>query len=267
MNLLIVIIELLLSFILFIIMNYFSDNKLNKFDIIIIPNIMMILLASIFTKLKDFMILCIIFYLVIDIIYVFLISKKSLLINNISYYLNSIITLIIGVIIYQFFLLKVEYAYVDMEVFKNFIWVLIILYLYNKLNIRTIKLERKDKDNSHECYKEFVIINYAKLKNKYGYLVKTNIDVENILYSIMIYEIYKNNKNVISLLKDKFNNQTGLFNKNISTEENIVNLKEKLENKYKKLRTNKIEGIVKNCYQDLKDCNEVLKINDILKSF
>ncbi|MBQ8891444.1 MAG: hypothetical protein IJ068_01100 [Bacilli bacterium] len=267
MNLLVLIVELLLSSILFLLMNYLSDNKLNRIDTIIIPNISMILLACIFTKLKDFMILFLIFYLVIDFIYVFLISKKSLLINNKNYYLNSIITLIIGIIIYQFFLLKVEYAYVDMEVFKNFIWVLIIFYFYNKLNIKSIKLDKLDNDNYLEYYKEFVVLNYARLKNKYNYLIKTNIDIENVLYSILIYETYKKNKNIIYLIKDRFNKKNNLFDNDKTIEENIVFLKDKLEAKYKRVKNNKLESIIKDNYKDINDYNEILKIMDIIKEF
>ena len=138
MNLLIVFVIILLSLLLFILINYLSDNKISGVDYILIPNISMILFASIFTRLKNYMILFIIFYLVIDFMYVFLISKKELLINIKNYYINNFLTLLLGIIIYQFFLLKVNYAFVDMEVFKNFIWVMIIFYFYNKLNLKSI---------------------------------------------------------------------------------------------------------------------------------
>ena len=68
-------------------------------DTILIPNISMILIASIFTKLKDYMILFIIFYLVIDFIYIFLVSKKNLIIDNKNYYINNILTFALGIII------------------------------------------------------------------------------------------------------------------------------------------------------------------------
>ena len=129
MNLLILLVIMLLSLFLFIGIDYVGENKINKIDTIIIPNVCMIIIASLFTKLKDYMILFIIFYLVIDFIYTFLISKKELLIDTKNYCLTSLMTLIVGTIIYEFFLTKVEYAYVNMEVFKNFIWVMIILYL------------------------------------------------------------------------------------------------------------------------------------------
>jgi len=271
MNLLIVLVELLLSLLMFILMNYLSDNKISKTDTILVPNIAMILLASIFTKLKDYMILFIIFYLVIDFIYIFIISKREMLINIKNYYINTILTLTLGIIIYQFFLLKVKYTFVDMEVFKNFIWVIIILYFSSKLNIKEIKFAKDEEENSLKYFKEFVIVNYAKLKNKYDYLIKSNSDIEDLLYTFMIYEISNNNKNIISLIKNKINNKNGIMNiesnRKISDEESIVIAKEKLESKYKKIRnSNKIESLIKDNYSN-KEYNDLKNIYDIIVNF
>lgn len=273
MNLLILVVEILLSFLLFIIMNTLEEKNLNRIDTILIPNISMILISSIFTKLKNYMILFIIFYLVIDFIYVFLVSKKDLLISKKNYYINSLITLLLGIIIYNYFLLKVKYSYVDMEVFKNFIWVIIILYFYNKLNLKTFKLEKEEKDNYNNYYKEFVVINYARFKNKYSYLIKTNENIENILYSFMIYETYKKNKNIISLVKEKINNKNryGIMNiesdHKLSDEESIVIIKENLEAKLKRIKNkNEItEKLIKDKYS--RDYKEIIEILNIIKEF
>ena len=274
MNLLILIILIFLSLVLFLTMNYLSEEKINRMDTILIPNISMILLASVFTKLKNYMILFLIFYLVIDFIYIFIISKKNLIIDNKNYYINSILTFILGIIIYQFFLLKVEYAYVNMEVFKNFIWVMIILYFYNKLNLKSIKLEKSEKENFNLRFREFVIINYARLKTKYSYLIKTNEDIENLLYSFMIYEIYKKNTNVISLIKDKILNKNKYNMLNIKSdhkltiEENIVLMLEKLENKNKRIKNKdeKIDKLIRDNYNK-DDYLEIIKILEIIKDF
>ena len=266
MNLLILFLEILLSIIVFLLMNYLTEDKLNKIDTIIIPNISMILLACIFPKLKDFMILFLCFYLFIDFIYTFIISKKALLISKKNYCFSTFSTLILGILIYQFFLLKVKYAYVDMEVFKNFIWVIIILYFYNKLNVKSINLTKFDNDNYEEYYKEYVIMSYAKLKAKYSYLIKTNIDVENILYSFLIYEDYQKNKNVINLIKENIN-KNNVLNKDISIEENIVKLKEKLESKYRRVKNNKVDSLIKDNYKEEKSYNEIIKILNIIEEF
>lgn len=278
MNLLIIIIELLLGVLFFILMSYLKDRNINRMDSCLLPTIMMILLAAIFTKLKDYMLLFLIFYLIADYIYLFLIIKEEYLIDKKNYFINTIITLLIGVITYQFFLLKVKYAFVDMEVFKNFIWVLIIIYFYNKINLKTIKLTKLDNDNKDSYYKEFVIVNYAKFKNKYSYLIKTNLLVEDILYSFMIYELSKKNKNVILYLKDKYNNNDkyGIMNVDsnhfITDEESIIIVKEMLEEKVKKLNRvknndEKIIKLIKEKYHNEEDVKSILKILNIIVEF
>ena len=274
MNLLILTVIILLSVVLFLTMNYLSENKINRIDIILIPNISMIVIASIFTKLKNYMILFLIFYLVIDFIYIFLISKKNLIIDNKNYYIDNIITLMIGLIIYEFFLLKVSYAYVDMEVFKNFIWVMIILYFYNNLNFKSIKLSENEVKTFDSRFKEFVIITYARLKSQYSYLIKTNEDIENLLYSFMIFEIYKKNKNVFFLIKDKIKNKNkyGILNiasdHPLSNEESITIIREKLENKSKRIRNkqNLVDNLIKDNYNN-DDYSEIIKILNIIKEF
>ena len=278
MNLKIIIIEILLSILLFILMNYLKLKKINRIDTILIHNIIIIILASLFSKLKNYMILGLLFYIVIDYIYTFIITKQGLLKNEKIYYKNLFLTLILGIIIYEFFLLKVKYAFVDMEVFKNFIWVLIILYGYQKLNIKSIKLDEEEKENLDNTYKEFIIINYAKLKNKYSYLIKTNSYTENILYSFMIYETYLKSSNFINYLKNKLikNKRYGIMNlesdHKLTDEESIVLVKENLESKLNKLKRTKnkdeiIEKLIKVKYKQNKEVKEINKILNIIIDF
>ena len=152
-----------------------------------------------------------------------------------------------------------------MEVFKNFIWVMIIMYFYNKLNLKSIKLEKFETDNYDKYFKEFVIVTYAKLKNKYDYLIKTNKDIENILYSFLVFERYKKNKNIISLLNEKVSNKS----QKVTIEESIVMTKEKLKNKIKRIKNkqNIIDTLIKDNYKDSNDIENINKILDIIKEF
>ena len=265
MNLLSLFILILLSLLMFIIMNYLNDFKLSLFDRIIIPNISMIILSSIFTKLKQEIIIFLIFYIFIDCIYLFVISKQELLVDAKNYFLTSIITIFIGIIIYYFFLLKVEFSYVDMEVFKNFIWVLIILYFYHKLNLKSMKIELLEKDNYDSHYKEFIVVSFAKLKNKYKYVIKTTKEIEIILYSFMIYEAYKKNQNIIKNIKNR------IINRNIPNDDSkdIISIKEKLESKAKRIKNKSelVSKLVKENYKDINDYQEILKIIKIIEEF
>lgn len=277
MNLLIIVIELLLAIVLFFMMNILKENKLNRIDTIVIPNISMIILACIFPKLKDYMILLLFFYLVLDFIYVFIITKQGLFKNEKVYYVNIFLSLIFGLCVYHFFLLKVEYAFIDMDVFKNFIWILIILYFYQKFNLKSIKLDKFENENMDKTYQEFVVVCYAKLKNKYGYLIKTDPVIENILYSFMIYETHEKSSKYLLRLKDKFKNKKHTYSilnvesdNKISDEEAIVLIKEKLESKYKKIKKDKElieEKLIKEKYKQSKDFKEIENILNIIKDF
>ena len=279
MNLLIVLLEFLLAMVLFLIMNFLKEKKLNRIDTILLPNICLILLASIFPKLKDYMILLLLFYLSLDFIYIFLITKQGFFKNEKVYYQNIILTLLLGLGIYHFFLLKVEYAYVDMDVFKNFIWILILLYFYQKLNLKSIKLDKFESDNKDATFQEFVVVSYAKLKNKYGYLIKTDSILEDILYSFMVYETFQKSNNYVKFLKEKLKNKKRTYgimnvvsNEKITDEESIVLIKEKLELKYKKLKKEKdieiiTEKLMKEKYKQSKEINEIKKILQLIQEF
>ena len=189
MNLGIIVLEIALAFILFIIMNFLKKKKVSRYDTIILPNIFMIIAAAIIPWFKDYTLPMLIFYLAFDVLYLIVVSKRQILEDEKEYYKTLIITLILGIIIYNFYLLKVENAFLDMEIFKNFIWVLIILYFLKKINIEEIKPKEKVEEDYNKRYQEYVVVCYAKFKNKYAYLIKTKeTDIENLLYSYLIYE-------------------------------------------------------------------------------
>ena len=173
-------------------------------------------------------------------------------------------------------ILKVEYTFVDMEVFKNFIWILIIMYFYQKLNVKSIKLDKFESDNKDKTYQEFVVISYARLKNKYGYLIKTDSMIEDLLYSFMIYETYQKSYNYKQILIDKIKNRNKRYgilnvetNNKVTDEESIVLVKEKLETKYKRIKKDKDikDKLIKEKYKQKKELEEINKILDILKEF
>ncbi len=279
MNLTIILIELLLAIFLFLLMNLKEIKNLNRIDNIIIPNIYLILVSSLLPKLKNYVILILFFYLTIDFIFVFLITKRGLFKNLKVYYQDRILVLILGLLSYQFFLLKVTYAFVDMDVFKNFIWVLILLYGYQKLNVKSIKLDSLEEQMQEDDFQEFVVVLYAKLKNKYGYLIKSDSKIEEMLYSFMIYETYLKSNHFVLYLKKKYINKEHSYgimqvesNEKINDEESIVLMKEKLELKLSKLKRSKDkdeidEKLIKEKYKTKNDIKEIEKILKIIKEF
>ena len=150
------------------------------------------------------------------------------------------------------------------------------MYFYQKFNLKSIKLDKFENDNQDKTFQEFVVICYAKVKNKYGYLIKTDSVVENILYSFMIYETYNKSDKYLINLKNRIKSKNNYYsilniesNTKLSDEEAIVLIKEKLENKYKKIKKDQDveEKLIKEKYKQNKDIKEVKNILNIIKEF
>ena len=277
MNFMIVIYEILLALLLFIIMEVIKNKTKEDSLIYLFPNIYIILVASIFTSLKNYTLIILILYLLLDIINTYVLTQKESLIEDSIYFKNILITFIIGLIIYNFYLLPVDNAFFNINEFKNFIWMLVILYLYQLFKNSNIKDKKIIKNNYDKHFKEYVILNYAKFKNKYSYLIKVkNKDIENVLYSMLIYESLVNSglNKYLKRIRNRINqvNIYGIMNVNsnhfITDEESIVIVKDKLVKKYHHLKkdSNTLE-LIKVKYQDKESIFEIKKILKIIEDF
>ena len=277
MNFFIVIYEILLALLLFIMMEVIKNKTKEDSLIYLFPNIYLILVASVFTSLKNYTLIILILYLLFDIINTYVLSQKESLIEDSIYFKNILITFIIGLIIYNFYLLPVDNAFFNINEFKNFIWVLVILYLYQLFKNSNIKDKKIIKNNYDKHFKEYVILNYAKFKNRYSYLIKVkNKDIENVLYSMLIYESLVNSglSKCLKRIRNRINqvNIYGIMNVNsnhfITDEESIVIVKDKLVKKYHHLKKdcNTLE-LIKVNYQDKESIFEIKKILKIIEDF
>ena len=277
MNFFIVIYEILLALLLFIMMEVIKNKTKEDSLIYLFPNIYLILVASVFTSLKNYTLIILILYLLFDIINTYVLSQKESLIEDSIYFKNILITFIIGLIIYNFYLLPVDNAFFNINEFKNFIWILVILYLYQLFKNSNIKDKKIIKNNYDKHFKEYVILNYAKFKNRYSYLIKVkNKDIENVLYSMLIYESLVNSglNKYLKRIRNRINqvNIYGIMNVNsnhfITDEESIVIVKDKLVKKYHHLKKdcNYLE-LIKVKYQDKESIFEINKILKIIEDF
>lgn len=277
MNFMIVIYEILLALLLFIMMEVIKKKTKEDSLIYLFPNIYIILVASIFTSLKNYTLIILILYLLLDIINTYVLSQKESLIEDSIYFKNILITFIIGLIIYNFYLLPVDNAFFNINEFKNFVWMLVILYLYQLFKNSNMKDKKIIKNNYDKHFKEYVILNYAKFKNRYSYLIKVkNKDIENVLYSMLIYESLVNSglSKYLKRIRNRINqvNIYGIMNINsnhfITDEESIVIVKDKLVKKYHHLKkdSNTLE-LIKVKYQDKESIFEINKILKIIEDF
>ena len=148
----------------------------------------------------------------------------------------------------------------------------------DKFTIDFIENKRKLTDKLGE----YIVVSYARLKNKYNVYVNTkNKDIKNIVYSIMVYENYKNPyffRKLDNLLVKYGKEATELgimqikTTKIITDEESIKLALNKISKSYEKEVSNKmtsqnLKNILKKYKNDDTFIEEVSDIYDKIKVF
>ena len=88
MNFMTFIYEILLALLLFIMMEVIKTKTKEDSLIYLFPNIYIILVASVFTSLKNYTLIILILYLLLDIINTYVLSQKESLIEDSIYFKN-----------------------------------------------------------------------------------------------------------------------------------------------------------------------------------
>ena len=192
-------IYIILGIILFIIIKHIENKyKINRREWLIFSIIIMLLFAGILVRLginyTSDIFLIFVFMMLTDIFYNSYILEQDFFSKedkNIYYY---ILLIIIGFIINQEFINKVEEVFLTGEDLRLIIWLLVIIYLY-KFSISKNILSTNIKESTKFISKDSILISYVKLKEKYYEECNyDNKDISNIIYSIMIYENKKRSK-------------------------------------------------------------------------
>lgn len=191
-------IYIILGIILFIIIKYIENKyKINRREWLIFSIIIMLLFVGILVRLginyTSDIFLIFVFMMLTDIFYNSYILEQDFFSKedkNIYYY---ILLIIIGFIINQEFINRVEEVFLTGEDLRLIIWFLAIIYLY-KFSISKNILSN-NKETTKFISKDSILISYVKLKEKYyDECNYDNKDISNIIYSIMIYENKKRSK-------------------------------------------------------------------------
>lgn len=194
------IIQFVFAFFLFLILNYFEnkEDKNNNINHIIIPSIYIIVLSGVFSSLKwtslnENIFMVIVFELIIRLIYVKSILKREVLVNNKYYFTIYLFAILFGVIIDFNIISKVDTVIPSAESILPGLWLLIIIFVYSLLKDKLTLKFIQDKKKFTDKLGEYVVVSYARLKSKYNKVVNNkNKEINRIIYSIMIYENYKN---------------------------------------------------------------------------
>lgn len=276
-------IYIVLGIILFIIIDYIDIKyKINRREWLILSIIFMLVFAGILVRLginyTSDIFLVFVFMMLADIFYNSYILEQDFFSKedkNIYYY---ILLIIIGFIINQEFINRVEEVFLTGEDLRLIIWLLVIIYLY-KFSISKNILSTNIKESTKFISKDSILISYVKLKEKYYEECNyDNEDISNIIYSIMIYENKKRSKLLRRI--DNFNykinggiKKLGIMqveSKKFITDSESINITykkiTKLYDKYNKKKDKNISFKVLDDYLK-EESNNVKYIYEVIKKF
>ena len=281
MNLFVLLLQVIFTIPLFCILEFFNKKELSNIQKILIPVVYIIILSALCTEIKSNIYLIVIFEVFLHNFYTNHIINKEILVNKKEYFINSIISILLSVFIYDYFISKVDSVIPQAEEFRPLLWFLIIIFLYNLFKNNFVKVEKLKKNNFIDRKREYVVITYAKLKNKYYRIVKSkNILVNRVIYAIMIYENYKNPvlvrrfTNIINRFINK-ESKYGIMQveseKEVDDEKSIKLVLAKMDKSYTKIDKklsdmDKVSLLLKEKYEDIEYINDVIDIyNEIIE--
>lgn len=279
MKLSVIFIQLLLSLPLLGIMEYFNNKKISNIQKILIPVIYIVIVSGLCMDIKDNIYLIVIFQVVMHEFYINNVTGNNLLINKKEYLINSLVSVILSIFIYNYYISKVDSILPLPNEFRSILWFLIIIFIYCLLK-EHLKVSSPNNVSFIERKREYVIVMYAKLKNRYFKVVKSKKDLVNkLIYAMMIYENYTHPliSRKITVIKRKIFENTyhyGIMqvesNQEIDDEESIrrrMDEIEKIITKKSNKSKNDIRSILEEIYSDTNKINNICDIYDEIISF
>lgn len=278
-------IYLIYSLILFLIIEYLNiKNKTNSINNIVVSLIYLIIISGITPARTYSIFLVIILELLIRIFYTNYILEKNFLKQNRNNLKTYLITIVLSYILNITFINKVDSVFPTPDQLKTIIWLAIIIFVYiilkDNITINNI-IEKKKTFNDKE---EYIITEYAKLKNKYSeYIITKYQELIPIIYSLMVYENYYKPSIIrkLDIIKFKIDNEErklGIMQiktKKIITDEESIELAiKKLEKIYDKIFNNKkikkdnnLISLIKEYTKEENNSEEVIDIYNKIVEF
>lgn len=193
MDLFILLVQLIFTVPLFCIMEYFNRKEISTIQKILIPVVYIIVLSGFCSEVKENVYLVVVFEVFFHNFYTNRIVNKDMLVNKKEYFINSLISIILAIFVYDYFISEVDSVLPQPTEFRSLLWFLVILFGYGLFKNNISKIDKSKKTSFIERKREYVVVMYAKLKNKYYKVVKSKDNfINRLTYAIMIYENYKN---------------------------------------------------------------------------
>ena len=257
-----------------IIQSKYSITKLEK---LVISLIFMMITSGICYKYAinccDNIFLVFVFMLITDVIYSSYFVEKDFFDRNEKNLLYYVTLIVIAFFINQEFINQVSKVFLTGEDLRIVLWLLVIIFIYNFCSNNKV-FSNTTFEKERRMGKETILINYTKLRYRYGDICNhKNKDVNNLVYSIMIFENNRRGKILrnydyflfkINGGKKKLGIMQVNTNKFITDKESIELVYKKIDSKLKKGKFN-----IKDYLKDYKkeEIEYIEYIFDTIKKF
>ncbi len=278
MNIFTLIFQILFIIPLFFIHEWIEKKEDSIVEKAVVPTIYIIVLSALVPSIKNNIFLIVIFEVIFREFYYNYFSNKGSLLNKKEYLIETIISILLSLLTYFYFINEVEVVFPKVEETRPFIWLLVIIFIYNILK-KNININLSiNESNFINRKKEYVIVEYARLKNLYYKIIRNkNEDINLLTYCIMIYENNKRPKYIreIDKIINRFLNREIKYGitqeystKELTDEESIRITMKELDTKYKELKgKDKIRELICIKYSDTNYQKDILDIFNEIKEF
>ena len=276
------------AFLLFLFLNFAVKKfSLTKVQYVLFTNIFLVFLASgasyfhLNTFCDDIFII-VIFEFLIRMLYTTYLLEKDFFSKEegvLSLYLGNVI---VAYLLNQFIIRQVDMVFLNPEQLKFLLWVFIILFVYQFFYKKEIitSTEKISKKASIADRGQYIILQYAKMKKKYGKEIQVQGNMRFLIYAIMIFENYKRpsffrQMDYFRYQFDHVPRKQGIMQvdskKILSDLESIEFIENKLENLQEKKKSKKndidISFLLKGIGKEQEEIEQIEKIYQYLKEF
>ena len=186
------------AFLLFMFLNFIVQRiSLTKIQYVLFTNIFLVFLASVASYFHlnafcDDIFIIVIFEFLIRMLYTTYLLEKDFFSKEegiLPLYLGNVV---VAYLLNQFIIRQVDMVFLNPEQLKFLLWVFIILFIYHFFHRQDmVSIQNSTKKFSIAERGQYIILQYAKMKQKYGKDISVQGDMRFLIYAIMIFENYK----------------------------------------------------------------------------
>lgn len=186
------------AFLLFMFLNFIVKRiSLTKIQFVLFTNIFLVFLASVasyfhLSAFCDDIFIIVIFEFLIRMLYTTYLLEKDFFSKEegiLPLYLGNVV---VAYLLNQFIIRQVDMVFLNPEQLKFLLWVFIILFIYHFFHRQDmVSIQNSTKKFSIAERGQYIILQYAKMKQKYGKDISVQGDMRFLIYAIMIFENYK----------------------------------------------------------------------------